>query len=107
MATENRLWGAERIRGELINLGCSVAESTMQRYIRRIGRSPPGGQRWATFLKNQAEGIWSFDIFEVRDLWFRSHFAFVVMHLASRRMLHVATTILWDVLSRRSCRRRR
>ena len=92
MATENRLWGAERIRGELLKLGCAVAKSTIQRYWRRIRSTPPGGQRWSTFLRNQAAGIWSCDLFEVRDLWFRCHFAFVVMHLASRRMLLATTT---------------
>jgi hypothetical protein len=31
----------------------------------------PTGQRWSTFLRNQAAGIWCCDLFEVRDLWFR------------------------------------
>ena len=93
MATQNRLWGAERIRGELLKLGYSVAKSAIQRYIRRIRSTPPEGQRWSTFLRNQAAGIWSCDLVEVRDLWFRCHFVFVVMHLASRRMLLAATTV--------------
>ena len=92
MATENRLWGAERIRGELLKLGHSVAKSTIQRYISRIRRTPPEGQRWSTFLRNQAAGIWSCDLFEVRDLWFRCHFVFVVMQLESRRLLLAAAT---------------
>jgi putative transposase len=92
MATENRLWGAERIRGELLKLGCAVAKSTIQRYIFRMRSTPPGGQRWSTFLRNRAAGIWTCDLFEARDIWFRCHFVFVVMHLASRRMLHVART---------------
>ena len=92
MAAENRLWGAERIRGELLKLGLAVAKSTIQRYISRIRSSPPGGQHWSTFLRNQAAGIWCCDLFEARDVWFRCHFVFVVMHLASRRMLHAATT---------------
>ncbi len=93
MATQNRLWGAERIRGELLKLGFAVAKSTIQRYISRIRSTPPDGQRWSTFLRNQAAGIWSCDLFEVRDLWFRCHFVFVVTHLASRRMLLAATTV--------------
>jgi len=91
-ATQNRLWGAERIRGELLKLGCSVAKSTIQRYISRVRSTPPEGQRWSTFLRNQAAGIWSCDLFDVRDLWFRCHFVFVVMHLQSRRILLAATT---------------
>jgi hypothetical protein len=47
MATENRLWGAERIRGELLKLGIRVAKRTIQRCMR--GARPPGkhgGQSW-------------------------------------------------------------
>jgi transposase InsO family protein len=92
MATQNRLWGAERIRGELLKLGFSVAKSTIQRYVSRSRSTPPEGQRWSTFLRNQAAGIWACDLFEIRDLWFRCHFVFVVMHLASRRILLAAAT---------------
>jgi putative transposase len=46
MATENRLWGAERIRGELLKLGCAVAKSTIQRYISRIRSTP----RWPALV---------------------------------------------------------
>jgi hypothetical protein len=34
VAAENRLWGAERIRGELLKLGIRVAKRTVQRYMR-------------------------------------------------------------------------
>jgi len=44
MAAENRLWGAERIRGEHSKLGVRVAKRTVQRYMR--GARPPSvGQR--------------------------------------------------------------
>lgn len=92
MSGENRLWGAERIRGELLKLGISVAKSTVQRYLSRFRSVPPEGQRWSTFLKNQATGIWCCDLFEVRDLLFRCHFDFVVMHLESRRIVSATTT---------------
>jgi putative transposase len=55
-------------------------------------RSTPTGQRWSTFLRNQAAAIWCCDIVEVRDLWFRCHFVFVVMHLGSRMILRAVTT---------------
>jgi putative transposase len=53
MAKNNRTWGAERIRGELLKLGISVAKRTIQKYMRlaRKGTSP-GGQTWSTFLRN-------------------------------------------------------
>jgi hypothetical protein len=31
MAADNRLWGAERIRGELLKFGIGVATSTIQK----------------------------------------------------------------------------
>jgi hypothetical protein len=30
---------------------------------------------------------------EVRDLWFRSHYVFVVIHLETRQLLHAASTL--------------
>jgi hypothetical protein len=91
MAMENRTWGAKRIRGELLKLGIEVAKSTIQRYVSQW-RSTPTGQRWSTFLRNQEAAIWCCDLVEVRDLWFRCHFVFVVMHLGSRRILRAVTT---------------
>ncbi len=54
MATANRLWGAERIRGELLKLDIRVATSTIQRYLREARPPRPAGQPWATFLRNHA-----------------------------------------------------
>src|SRR5215472_15128119 len=34
MAKDNRLWGAERIRGELLKLGLCVCKRTIQKYMR-------------------------------------------------------------------------
>jgi hypothetical protein len=48
----NRLWGAERIRGELLKLGMHVCKRTIQKYMRHVHAPRPGGQRWATFLHN-------------------------------------------------------
>jgi hypothetical protein len=33
MATENRLWGTKRIRGDLLTLGLHVSKSVIQRYM--------------------------------------------------------------------------
>jgi isopropylmalate/homocitrate/citramalate synthase len=62
MAARGRLWGAERIRGELLKLGIKVSKRTIQKYMRSVrGRSGSRGQRWATFLKNHAERMWVCD----------------------------------------------
>jgi len=91
MARDNCTWGAEHIHGELLKLGFAVATSTIQRYISRF-RSTPTTQRWTTFLRNQAAAIWSCDLFEVRDLCFRAHYVFLIMHLETRRLLLAAST---------------
>ena len=51
MAKDNRLWGAERIRGELLKLGIHVCKRTIQKYMRHVRTHPPRGQRWATDLE--------------------------------------------------------
>jgi hypothetical protein len=56
MAAANRLWGAERIRGELLKLDIRVAKWTIQKYMRQA-RPPHSGQSWATFLHNHAHTI--------------------------------------------------
>jgi transposase InsO family protein len=92
MATANRLWGADRIRGELLKLGYTAAKSTIQRYLAQFRGLAPGGQRWSTFLRNQAHAIWCCDMLEVRDIFFRCHYVFVVMHLQTRRTLCAVST---------------
>jgi hypothetical protein len=52
MAAENRLWGAERIRGELLKLGIAIAKRTIQCYLAIVRATPPEGQRWSTFLRD-------------------------------------------------------
>ncbi len=61
MAAKNRLWGAERIRGELLKLGMHVCKRTIQKYMRQARTPQPKGQKWATFLHNHAAHIWACD----------------------------------------------
>jgi putative transposase len=92
MAMENRLWGAERIRGELLKLGISVSKRTIQKSMQRARPPQNQGQTWATFLHNHAHEIWACDVLQVTDLWFRSLFAFFIIELGSRTVVHVGTT---------------
>jgi putative transposase len=62
MAQDNRLWGAERIRGELLKLGIRVCKRTIQKYMRGVRRYQPRGQKWSTFLRNHAAQIWACDV---------------------------------------------
>jgi putative transposase len=92
MAASNRLWGADRIRGELLKLGISVAKHTVQRHMRQARPSPPRGQTWGTFIRNHAADIWACDFVQLSDGWFRPLFAFVITELGSRRIVHAGVT---------------
>jgi len=92
MARDNRLWGAERIRGELLKLGIRVCKRTIQKYMRQVRTPRQRGQTWATFLHNHAQNIWTCDFLQVTDLFFRSLFAFFILDLHSRRVIHVGVT---------------
>jgi transposase InsO family protein len=92
MTAANRLWGAERIRGELLKLGIRVAKTTIQRYMRQARPRPRSGQTWATFLRTHAADIWACDLLPVTDLLFRQLYAFFIVELATRRVVHVAVT---------------
>jgi putative transposase len=92
MAVANRLWGAERIRGELLKLDVRVAKWTVQQYM-RAARPPQGtGQPWAAFLRNHAPEIWACDCLPVTDLLFRPLYAFFIVALETRRVVHVGVT---------------
>ena len=64
MSTENLLWGAPRIHGELLKLGFRVAQSTVAKYM--VKRRGPPSQGWRTFLRNHAPDIAAMDLFVVR-----------------------------------------
>lgn len=92
MASKNRLWGAERIQGELLKLNIKVAKRTIQRYMRRARPHRPCGQTWLTFLRNNANEIWACDFLQLHDLLFRPVFAFFITDLGSRRIVHFGVT---------------
>jgi hypothetical protein len=84
MALENRTWGAERIRGELLKLDIRAAKRTIQRQIGAV-RPPGDGQRWRTFLRNHT--TWACDFLQVYDVWFRSIFAFFIVDVNTKRIV--------------------
>ena len=90
MAAESRLWGAERIRGELLKLGIKVSKPTVQHYLPNRRRT--SSQTWATFLKNHASDIWACDFTVVHDLLFRPLYIFIILELKTRRIIHAAVS---------------
>ena len=94
MATENPLWGEERIASELlVKLGIRVSPRTVRKYMptSRPG-IPRGDQRWSTFLKNHAKAIVACDFFVAVTATFRLLYVFVVIAHGSRRLVRVDVT---------------
>jgi len=57
MAANNRLWGAERIRGELLKLDIRVSKRTIQKYMKQVRPKRASGQTWKTFLRNHTAEV--------------------------------------------------
>lgn len=90
MATANRTWGEERIAAELrVKLGVTVSPRTVRRYMPR--RPPPRETRptsaWSTFLQNHA-GALACDFFVVVTATFKRVYVFVILDIATRRVVH-------------------
>ena len=94
MATENPIWGAPRIRGELLKLGFAVSERTVSRYVERIRPEPrrTGSQTWSTFLRNQAKGIAAVDLLTLPTVRFEILYVFVILAVERRRLVFASVT---------------
>ncbi len=92
MAVAHRTWGAERLRGELPKRDIRVAKSTVQEYARAARPPQRAGPPWATFLRKHAPDIWVGDFLPVNARFFRQVWAFCVIELGSRRVVHVGVT---------------
>jgi transposase InsO family protein len=92
MAEEDHLWGAERIRGELLKLGIKVCKRTIQKYLPKVRKLPSSSQTWASFVQNHVGDIWACDFTVVYDWLFRPWHIFVMMELKTRRIVHSAVT---------------
>ena len=57
---------------------------------RRSG--PTDSQTWRSFLKNQAKALWSCDFFMQHTVGVQVLYVFVVMELASRKVVHLHVT---------------
>jgi len=90
MSTENQLWGAPRIHGELLKLGFSVAQSSVAKYM--VKRRGAPGQGWQTFLRNHAPAIAAMDLFVVPTIGFRLLYGFVIVRLHRRDLVWINVT---------------
>jgi transposase InsO family protein len=90
MSTENQLWGAPRIHGELLKLGFSVAQSTVAKYM--VKRRGPPSQGWRTFLRNHAPDIAAMDLFVVPTIDFKLLYGFVIVRIDRRDLVWINVT---------------
>ena len=92
MATANVLWGAERIRGELLKLGIRASKRTVHKYMRSLRPRDKPRQTWGTFLRNHTHDMWACDFLQLYDAWFRPIYAFFIVTHGSREVVHVNVT---------------
>ncbi len=110
MWQENRLWGENRIAGELAKLGWRVSPRRVAKYRpKHLERGR--GQSCRTFLRNHASQVWACDFFTVVTVHFQPLYAFVVISLERRAIVHVGVTAHPDgrvggAAHGRGCRRR-
>src|SRR5258708_1032006 len=74
-----------------MKLGVRVAKRTIPRYMRAARPpAPHRGQPWGTFVRNHT--VWACDFLQVYDIWFRPLFAFFIIDVNTKRVVHVAVT---------------
>ena len=91
MSRDNRLWGTERIRGELLTLGIVVSNRSIRRYRWR-GPARGPSQTWRTFLRNHAHHVSAADLFTVPTLTFKTLYVLVFIAHGRRELVHVNVT---------------
>jgi putative transposase len=93
LASENRRWGYQRIKGELLRLGMPVSATAIRTTLRRHGVDPtprPTATTWRAFLRQQA-GIVAgrLRLPTVDTVWLRRLYVLFFIELATRRV-HLA-----------------
>ena len=76
----------------IAEVGITLCKRTIQKYMPKERKALGSSQTWASFLKNQANGIWACDFTVVQDWLFRQWYVFVVMELKTRRIVPTGIT---------------
>jgi transposase InsO family protein len=94
MARENPLWSRRRIANELAKLGHDVGKDAVAKYMPRPAERPsqPPSQTWGSFIRTHAVGTIAIDFFTVPTVTFGVLYAFFVLSLERRRVIHVNVT---------------
>ena len=93
ISSEHPEYGAKRIAGILKeNFGVHHAKSTVDKYRVKPRPGPRGTQTWRRFLKNHASAIWCCDFMVLYTFFFAPVYMFVVIELASRKIVYFGVT---------------
>ena len=89
LARENPRWGSQRIRGELLKLGCSVSATAIRATLRQH-KVPParrrGGLSWRAFLSAQAHAVLACDFFTVETIRLQTLYVLFFIEFRTRRV---------------------
>ena len=93
LATDNRVWGYDRIAGALANLGHAVSDQTVGNILKRHGIRPaPERQKtttWREFIRSHQAVLAATDFFTT-EVWtvkgLVTYYVLFVMHVATRRV---------------------
>jgi putative transposase len=78
-----------RIKGELQGLGYRVGATTIRSLLRRAGIPPAPrhtGPSWSEFLRAQAQGVMSCDLFTVETVFLRTLYVLFFIDVGTRRV---------------------
>ena len=93
ISSDHPEYGEDRIALELeLKFGIRHSTATIRKYRVDVRPGPGDSQAWGTFLKNQSKAIWSCNFFVQHTVGFRVLYVFVIMELASRKVVHFNVT---------------
>ena len=93
LSRENPLWGAERIREELVKLRYDPpCEDSVRKYMVKPEKPRKPSSTWLPFLRNHLDVAWAMDFFTVTTLTFQTIYVFVILQHGRRKVRHWATT---------------
>jgi len=90
ISSENPLWGAPRIHGELLKLGINVCQTTVAKYMVKTPKRPE--QSWKTFLDNHVNDIASMDFVIVPTIGFKLLYCLVILDHRRRNIVSFGVT---------------
>lgn len=99
LATENPLWGCDRIQGELRKLGVVVSDTTVENVLKNNGIEPQPkrkeGISWSEFLAAHLDCLGAID-FTTVDVWtpkgLRTIYLLFAMQIATRKVQCLGST---------------